>query len=64
MPITAVQQGVIGQFLAAVLMMLGSDGLLSPVALAVQIERFQRSEMALTAAAAVVLAGRAHAAAA
>ena len=28
MPITFVQQGVIGQFLAAILMMLGSDGLL------------------------------------
>ena len=28
MPLTSVQQGVIGQFLAAVLMMLGSDGLL------------------------------------
>src|SRR5438309_2799611 len=28
MPLTSVQQGVIGQFLAAILMMLGSDGLL------------------------------------
>jgi len=32
MPITSVQQGVIGQFLAAVLMMLGSDGLLEVAA--------------------------------
>src|SRR3989454_8712275 len=32
MPLSAVQQGVIGQFLAAVLMMLGSDGLLEVAA--------------------------------
>ena len=32
MPITSVQHGVIGQFLAAVLMMLGSDGLLEVAA--------------------------------